>query len=55
MNKSAVCYGTLGGIMMGVYPNLMAGDAIKTIILSIIGAVVSFLVSLIIGLIFRRK
>ena len=48
MNRS-VGHGTFGGILLGVFPSLLLGDVLKTILLAIVGAVVSFCVSLVLA------
>lgn len=55
MNRSAVGHGTFGGLLMGIYPALIMGDIMKTILLATIGAVVSFFVSLVLGSLIKRK
>lgn len=39
-------YGTAGGIITIIFVNLNSGDVLKTIILTSIGAIVSFSISL---------
>lgn len=39
-------YGTLGGIITILIVNISAGDVLKTMVLAVVGAVVSFSVSL---------
>lgn len=55
MNRSAIGYGTFGGLLMGIYPALIMGDILKTILMAFIGAVVSFCVSLVLGSLTKRK
>jgi len=55
MNKSAVGIGTCGGILFGIYPTLMIGDIIRTVILAIVGAIVSFFVSLLLARLVKKK
>lgn len=55
MNKTAVSHGTFGGLLMGIYPALIMGDILKTIVLATIGAIVSFCVSLVLGSLTKRK
>ena len=38
--------GTAGGTFLSVVPNLTSNDIVKTVILAIVGAVVSFTISL---------
>ena len=46
--------GTIGGTSLVLWINLGAGEVLKTIVLGIIGAVVSFTVSLLMKWIFER-
>ncbi|WP_156169755.1 hypothetical protein [Sphingobacterium sp. IITKGP-BTPF85] len=55
MNRSAVGHGTVGGLLMGIYPALIMGDVLRTILLATIGAIVSFCVSLVLGSLIKRK
>lgn len=55
MNKSAVGMGTCGGLLMGIFPTLIIGDIIRTVLLAIVGAVVSFFVSLLLANLMKRK
>ncbi|QNL48958.1 hypothetical protein H8S90_19710 [Olivibacter sp. SDN3] len=55
MNKSAVGMGTCGGLLMGIFPTLIIGDIIRTVLLAIVGAVVSFFVSLLLANLVKRK
>lgn len=55
MNRSAIGYGTFGGLLMSIYPTLIMGDILKTILMASIGAVVSFCVSLVLGSLTKRK
>lgn len=55
MNKSAVGMGTCGGLLMGIFPTLFIGDIIRTVLLAIVGAVVSFFLSLLLANLVKRK
>jgi len=55
MNKSPIYCGTFGGMIMGIFPSLLVGDVLKTIMLAGVGAIVSFFVSLVLGNLFNRK
>jgi len=55
MNKSAVGVGTCGGVLLGIYPALMIGDIVRTVILAIVGAIVSFFVSLLLARLVKKK
>lgn len=47
--------GTASGTLLSVAPNLLSADIARTIILAAVGATVSFIVSYVLNLIFRRK
>lgn len=55
MNRSAIGFGTFGGVMASVFPALILGDVLRTILLATIGAAVSFFVSLVLGIFFKRR
>jgi len=55
MNRSAVGMGTCGGLLMGIFPSLLIGDIFRTVILAIVGATVSFFVSLLLAHLVKRK
>jgi mannitol-specific phosphotransferase system IIBC component len=38
--------GTAGGTLLSIVPNLSSNDIVKTVILATVGAVVSFMISL---------
>jgi uncharacterized membrane protein YgaE (UPF0421/DUF939 family) len=45
-HSNSTVIGTAGGTFLSVLPNLHSEDIVKTILLAIIGAIVSFTVSL---------
>lgn len=53
--NSNVYVGTFGGMVLSVFSNLFVQDLLKTIILAIVGTVVSFAVSLVLKNFIRRK
>lgn len=55
MNRSALSFGTCGGLLFGIYPSLLIGDVTRTIVLAAIGAIVSFFVSLVLAILIRKK
>lgn len=55
MNKSAVGMGTCGGLLIGIFPSLLFGDIFRTVILAIVGATVSFFVSLLFAHLTKKK
>jgi hypothetical protein len=46
--------GTAGGTFLSVLPNLHSEDVLKTIILATLGAIVSFLISLLLKILIRK-
>jgi hypothetical protein len=44
--SNTTLFGTAGGTFLSVLPNLHSEDVLKTIILATLGAIVSFLISL---------
>ena len=46
--------GTAGGTFLSVLPNLSSEDIFKTVILAAIGAIVSFLLSLVLKLFIKK-
>lgn len=55
MNRQAVGAGTFGGFIMGIYPSLMIGDIVRTAILALVGATVSFFVSLLLAKMVKKR
>ena len=47
--------GTFGGMLLSVFSNVFVEDLVRTVILAFVGAVVSFLVSMFLKNLFRRK
>lgn len=45
--------GTLGGTVLSVLPHLTSADVYRTVVLAIVGAFVSFIVSVILKMLFR--
>jgi hypothetical protein len=52
-NNSTVI-GTAGGTFLSILPNLHSEDILKTIILATLGAIVSFLISLLLKILIRK-
>jgi hypothetical protein len=46
---------TAGGIFLSVVPNLYSEDILKTVVLASIGAIVSFLVSILLKIIMKKR
>jgi mannitol-specific phosphotransferase system IIBC component len=46
--------GTAGGTFLSIIPNLNSEDLIKTVVLATVGAVVSFLISLLLKCLFKK-
>ena len=53
-NSNSALVGTAGGTFLSIIPNLNSEDVVKTIILAIIGAVVSFTISIILKFLIRK-
>ncbi|WP_073371474.1 hypothetical protein [Flavobacterium fluvii] len=53
-HSDSTVVGTAGGTILSVLPNLHSEDVLKTIILATVGAVVSFLISLILKLLIKK-
>jgi mannitol-specific phosphotransferase system IIBC component len=53
--NNSIWQGTAGGTLCSVFPMFNSTEFIKTIVLAAIGAVVSFLVSYLIKMIFYKK
>lgn len=47
--------GTASGTFLSVLPNLNSDDLLKTILLGVIGAVVSFSISILLKRVFRKE
>lgn len=47
--------GTASGTLLSVMPNILSEDIAKTIILAVVGAVISFSVTLLLKRVFRSK
>jgi len=45
-NHSTTIYGTAGGTLLSIFGNLQAGDVVKTVLLAMVGASTSFIISL---------
>ena len=52
-NHLVIC--TTGGTILSVLPNLQSEDIVKTVCLAAIGASVSFCVSVVLKIIFRKR
>lgn len=46
--------GTFGGLLLTLYSNVIVADLLRTVLISAVGAVVSFVVSLLLKRLFRR-
>ena len=54
-NSLTLRAGTLGGFALSVIPNLTSADVLKTIVLALIGAVVSFGVTVLLKRLTSKK
>jgi hypothetical protein len=52
--SNSTVIGTAGGTFLSVLPNLHSEDVLKTIILATLGAIVSFLISLLLKILIRK-
>lgn len=46
--------GTAGGTFLSIVPNIHSDDVLKTVLLAALGAVVSFIISLLLKVIIRK-
>lgn len=46
--------GTAGGTFLSIVPNIQSADVLKTVLLAAIGAVVSFMISLVLKMIIKK-
>lgn len=46
--------GTAGGTFLSIVPNLHSSDVVKTVILASVGAIVSFIISLLLKIIIKK-
>ena len=54
-HSNSTAIGTAGGTFLSVLPNLHSEDVLKTIILATLGAIVSFLISLLLKIFIRKR
>lgn len=47
--------GTASGTLLSIAPNVTSADIIRTVVLAIIGAVVSFMISVVLKALFKPK
>ena len=47
--------GTCGGMLLSVFSNVFVEDLMRTVVLAVVGAVLSFVVSLVLKNFIRRK
>ena len=53
-HSNSTLTGTASGTILSVLPNLHSEDVLKTIILATLGAIVSFLISLLLKILIRK-
>jgi hypothetical protein len=53
-HSNSTVIGTAGGTFLSVLPNLHSEDVLKTVILATLGAIVSFLISLLLKILIRK-
>ncbi|MFV5703288.1 hypothetical protein ACM55F_15575 [Flavobacterium sp. XS2P12] len=54
-NNISLRIGTVSGTLLSVVPNILSEDTVKTIILAVVGAIVSFAVSLLLKWLTKSK
>ena len=53
-HSNSTVIGTAGGTFLSVFPNLNSEDVLKTVILATLGAIVSFIISMILKYFIRK-
>ena len=53
-SSNSALIGTAGGTFLSIIPNLESEDVAKTIILATLGAIVSFVISILLKLLIRK-
>lgn len=52
---SATQVGTAGGTFLSIVPNVYSEDVLRTVVLAIVGAVVSFVVSVLLRCLMKKR
>lgn len=55
MNSNPLAVGTAGGTLLSIAPIITSADLVKTIVLAIIGAVVSYSISLLLKRLHKKR
>ena len=53
-SNSHTIMGTAGGTFLSIIPNIQSADVLKTVVLATVGAVVSFIISLVLKSIIKK-
>jgi hypothetical protein len=53
-SSNSTLFGTAGGTFLSVLPNLHSEDVVKTVLLAVIGAIVSFVLSMTLKFIVKK-
>ena len=53
-SSNSALFGTAGGTFLSIIPNLESEDVVKTIILATLGAIVSFVISILLKFLIRK-
>ena len=53
-SSNSALVGTAGGTFLSIIPNLESEDVVKTIILATLGAIVSFVISILLKLLIKK-
>lgn len=55
MLNNSTTVGTVGGTFLSIVPNLSSDDIVRTALLAVVGAVVSFIISLLLRRLFKKR
>lgn len=55
MSNNSTAVGTVGGTFLSIVPNVNSDDMLRTVVLAVIGAVVSFVISLLLRSLFKKR
>jgi hypothetical protein len=53
-NSNPTLVGTVGGTFLSIVPNIQSEDVVKTVILAAVGAIVSFMISLLLKCLIKK-
>lgn len=55
ISNNSTAVGTVGGTFLSIVPNLNSDDIGRTAVLAVVGAVVSFVISLLLRRLFKKR